>query len=116
MKTYTIQELCEDPPTDCWNTKYVLESDAMEFKGGTIHNSWQTAPREKLIEALQFQGAMTKELLKETEELHAEISIWKNRMKAIVGEDSPDIAGNRILQLQNELKQCREMYKRDCGG
>ena len=79
MKTYTIQELCEDPPTDCWNTKYILLSEAMEFKNGTIHNSWQTAPRDKLIEALQFQGAVTKELL-------------------------------------IKLEQCREMYKRDCGG
>jgi hypothetical protein len=115
MKTYTIRELFENPPNR-GDTRYVLESEAMEFRNGTIHNSWQTAPREKLIEALQFQGAMTRELLKETEELHAELSVWENRMKAIVGEGSPDIAGNRILQLQNELKQCREMYKRDCGG
>ena len=77
MKTYTIRELFENPPNR-GDTHYVLESEAMEFRAGTIHNFWQTASREKLIEALQFQGAITKELLKETEELRAELEKFKN--------------------------------------
>jgi hypothetical protein len=77
----------------------------MEFKNGTIHNSWQTAPRDKLIEALQFQGAVTKEFLRKTEELHTELLTWENRMNALVGEKTPDIAGNRIIRLQNSLRE-----------
>ena len=44
-----------------------------DFRGGTIHNSWLTAPREKLIEALQFQGATTKEAFKLTDEYRSEV-------------------------------------------
>jgi hypothetical protein len=35
-------------------------------------------------------------------ELEAELAIWKMRMKALVGEDSPDMAGNRIIELKAE--------------
>jgi hypothetical protein len=47
-------------------------AELKDFRGGTIHESWLTESRENLIEALRFQGATTKVLLKEHDELRAE--------------------------------------------
>ena len=52
-----------------------------DFRGGTIHNSWLTAPREKLIEALQFQGATTKEAFKLSDEYRSEVARLRKALK-----------------------------------
>jgi hypothetical protein len=41
-------------------------------------------------------------------ELEAEIKSWKDRFKAIVGEDSVDMAGNKVIALQSK---CHWMAK-----
>lgn len=67
-------------------------AECKDFRKGTIHNAWLMAPREKLIEALQFQGSATKEfkeaydilrakcerLEKENKQLHEK---WDNPWK-----------------------------------
>ena len=54
-----------------------------DFRGGTIHNSWLTAPREKLIEALQFQGAVTKEFTASCDKIRAEVAASHERERAL---------------------------------
>ena len=41
--------------------------------------------------------------INEIKRLEAEVARWKGRMKAILGEDEPDVVGNRILSLQEEV-------------
>jgi len=46
--------------------------------------------------------------INEIKRLEEEVASWKGRMKAILGEDEPDIVGNRILSLQAEVTQLKE--------
>ncbi len=36
-----------------------------------------------------------------------EVTAWKDRFRAIVGDDSPDGAGNRVITLQSDLRTLR---------
>jgi hypothetical protein len=47
--------------------------------------------------------------------LEAELAIWKMRMKALVGEDSPDMAGNRIIELKAELDDKKSVLRVQAG-
>lgn len=47
---------------------------AVIMENGKMHPFWQTATREEMLNALGFQGAMTNVLLKETDELHAQLT------------------------------------------
>ena len=42
-------------------------------------------------------------MMAERDGLEAEVARWKGRMKAILGEDEPDVVGNRIISLQEEV-------------
>ena len=54
------------------------------MENGSLHVYWQSAPRESLMDALAFQGAITKELLKKNETL--------NRILAALREPSENVS------------------------
>ena len=46
------------------------------------------------------------------EALRAEVKMWKMRMMALVGENSPDTAGNRIISLKSDLAAAVEVLRK----
>jgi hypothetical protein len=41
-------------------------------------------------------------------ELERAVNEWRNRFRAIVGEDRPDAAGNAVIHLQRDAEQQRD--------
>jgi hypothetical protein len=42
-------------------------------------------------------------------ERDTELAMWRERFRALVGEDSPDAAGNAVIHLQSEAKRLEEL-------
>ena len=77
-----------------------------DFRRGTIHNAWLTAPREKLVEALQFQGAMTKAFSEANDALCAENERLKENAESyseLVAQLHRDVA-----ERDGEIKRALE--------
>ena len=70
---------------------------------GTIHESWQYKTHAELLDALKFQGAITKSLLSENAELReaaGKVTCWRCLGVGIVsdgGEPCPDCTDLRRL-------------------
>jgi len=67
-----------------------------------------TAERDKEIDArIYAEKLLANEpcTIESHKTLEAELDEWKVRMKALTGHDSPDMAGNRIIELRTEAEE-----------
>lgn len=81
---------------------------------GELHPSWETQPREQLLEALRFQGAMTRALLDSQERLSADIEALRAEIdrlhveKASLRAELPTDAERAVLAAAKAQEAARE--------
>lgn len=67
MPTHECSHAPEDPAEPC-DLVAGLTAELEAIKTDTLHESWKTAPQEKLLDGLRFQGAVTRELMERTDQ------------------------------------------------